>query len=493
MRDEDNRPLLQDFDSVRYLSPNYEESDSLRLWKLGTKTVHDTEFLELLKHDIKGPASRWKQLEMSPQWQKKVAQILLKMCDTSQSDSKRDELKGALQGLHLVPVIGAGWYMPRAGNLLMPTIASMSIPTDLGLRLIRPASLAVPERKQLLQALGVKNAVPRDIVQGIYNRYLDDTLPTASIEDSVTHFKFLFHHASRAHHRESGSSRQTQSGAEVLPPQMKLLEQNVSYVPRGEPLYFKDSDITLGSGNLFMKDDKDQNQDPGLNVQFLHEDYILAVSLDNRSSDPSWIKWLEQAVSVRHSPRLTTWMTVSGNIIGRSTLSPEFEYILKWKPSLFIYVLEYYQHEYFPLPAEIVGKLSDAQVPVGNGLKLALKKTCLRTEKLNRITKELEIPDTCPMPFLNLASVIAEDRVASFKFLGQLGVVTDATFDFYLRALVALIDWAGEDEDESETTQQVALPTTQVVCRVYSEIARVFSQENRGLLQHVYPRCLYIC
>ena len=538
MLDEDGQPLLQDFDDIRYLSCDYEEEDCLRLQELGTRSVNHEEFLQLLKHDLKypcDPISRWKQLKRSTEWQKKTAQVMLEMCETSQSEIDRDTYKRTLQSLHLVPVSGSGWCTMRNRDVFMPTVANVSIPADLGLNLAKPLSLLVPERKQLMQALGVKNAKPSAVIKAIHDRYDDDAMPVASIEDSVTHFKFLFHQFSKAQRKKSRPSRLEQSDSaatQKLPQQMMLLDQDATYVPRDKPLYFRNPDDPLGAENLFMEDDN--TGDPGLQVRFLHENYLTALSPDDRSSDPSWIHWLEEATGIRHSPELTTQKAASGSRTGHVTLSREFKYIIRKKPNLLVDVLEHYQDIYFPVASRrIAAKLSGAQVPVGNGLKLALKETCLPTQKLEQIANELDIPDTCSLPFLDIESPIADDSVTRFKFLEKLGVVTNETLEFYLRILLALTNWAGEDdsdneeeddsdddaeddsdneeeddseveteddsededdegEDVSASSNEGSLPAevdiSETVRRVYSHIARTFSQEHRELIKQVYLR-----
>jgi hypothetical protein len=396
-------PLFSDLPlDEKYLSRGY-ENQLAKLRTLHLEDLSTKDLVDRVERDLNSANSNMKSATTDDEWHTQAARLL-----TSLLPQDRSRIKA----LELIPIIPLGkmeWTSATAGTIYYPDVDNISIPTDLGMKLLHPKAIRNPARKQLFGDLGVAPALPKLVRQRIFEKYrLPDVGPKASIARLRY---FWWTHAD--HNKDEGKQVE-----HVYVYNQK--EKPICPKARVEDIFF-DTDDQYGVRELFFGDEN----------LLLHPHYLQVPSPTEKSGQPSWKKWLSDFIGVQNYPPLT----VRDDPLQLSSI---FKKVAKDRPEMVVGLLEAHWGMYHESMNECIQKqISDIQVPCegkdGMVIKGSLSETDLPTPALQRICKSFSVDEV--FPFLKLPAPITESDHSKWSFLSAFGVTTKANLNFYLGVL----------------------------------------------------------
>ena len=184
-RDEYDEPLFRDKINELYLSKSYHWNDFETLRDaLSVKTIHVDDIIERVKADLDRPDSFIKGDTKSADWHTRSANLLCNLYDKSKSLSVK------VRNLAIIPLQDGSWSSGDS-SIYYPLSDTVSIPTDLGLRLVENTALANTARRQLFTKLGAEDLAPASVVKLILRKYNKHSNVTR--EESIGHLRYLYH------------------------------------------------------------------------------------------------------------------------------------------------------------------------------------------------------------------------------------------------------------------------------------------------------------
>lgn len=428
--DEIGEPLLEDLADEIYLSPGYRSADISLLEQLGVSTIHFGDFLARVRTDLSKPLSRMKSGSTTQDWHTRIAKLLELPVDNHWPSSIVNEVRD----LALVPLKGGPWGSCSTGRIYYPSTKAISIPTDLGLRLVEPSALTNAVRKELFSKLGVRNCKAEEVRRLIEIRYHNDSpAGPPNLDVSITHLRYLYWN----------------------PPQNEEVLLNSLWVHDEDeiPIYRKPSPV--GRADILISDvyfDSDDDYGTrklsasssdglgGFEIHYVNKAYLDA--LDGKTcrnvasgllDDRSWQGWLQHVVGVRRSPRLA-------DPVDPQQLSPFFRHIINNCDYMIVGVLKAHWNEYESIINQYDGlrkELSQAKVWCEPLDSMPLNKTVLPLLELKEICRAYGFGDVSwDFPFVDLLtdvdSGITQEITQDWLFLEKLGVNCEENLDFYL-------------------------------------------------------------
>lgn len=406
-KDRHDEPLVEDLlFEPKYMSRFYDMNDYLSLKPLGTKIMHLSIFIRMIRVDLSKLDSRVKNASTEEDWHTRLARLLL-LC--------HETFKGIemLQSLEFIPLQGNKWvsYQSLPEQIFLPTTGKVPIPTDLSLNLVQSAAALNVARKELFLKIGVKNAPSKRIIALIIKKYGAYFLCT--VADSISHLRYLYWNL----------PQDTTS----LDKNIFLFNQDYLQVFRNteriQYIYFEEKNEQYGPWQLFPTSSALDSTIPVLH--FLNSRYLDAVPEETRHNGRSWKVWLEELAGV-HS-----YLQIQDPKL--DTTSKEFQYILDHKPEIVVGLLkrywELYEQQLTSTTVCLIGlsldpRLADVEYP--------LKETFLPLPRLKSIVDKLNIVD---FPFLILPELPTGGIGDGWLFLERFGVTTTDNLQFYVAAL----------------------------------------------------------
>ena len=395
-----------------YLSPKYSVNDMELLAALGVQTFSNEEFCYAVSLDLDSSSSRLKSDSSDNDWHTRTAEKLLAI-------AKTDLLR--VQNLKCIPLQDGSWVSAKVGPIYFPDRFAISVPLDLGLRLVQNEALTNPARKALFSALGVKVCSPEIVNPRILGRY---STGAVDLRSSVSHLRWLYN---------------------FLPQDKRALDR---YIPifasdgvatyrvfvtlgrklRVDDLYFETND-NFGVKELCRKRLSwvSGGRVIGHDVYFIHDAYLKAVTPATRVNGISWLKWLEESAGVRRVPRLV-------KAADPSKLSDLFSWLVSHRPEQVARTLHAHWLSYKDqIKPEIVNILRGTKVLWREPEAINLEDTWMPTKKLLTVCKDFDLVDK--MPVLWLPMELNPDNQEGWKFLVQFGVEFEANMSFFLKIL----------------------------------------------------------
>ena len=401
---EDRSPLLPDIEGAEiYLSPKYTEADFQILKRLGTTSLQWTKFVDRLDADLRLHGSKWRMLKNNGDWRTRICKVL------STAIAKPDQQK-RLRTLALMPLHDGRWISSASvTKVYFPKTDGVPIPVDLGLDLVCEMAAENFAWADLHLALGVMSCPQEFVISSIYKRYNAASLDNFYLCNAVAHIRYLYWFLPKDH--------------SSLTSQVRLGNQHRSLLKKDQYLYFPEEKDAYSPKNLFKQDD----QLPGLPVNYLHEDYLKAVDPEAIRHGLPWMRWLEEKVGVRRIPELRAK--------DHDGLSKEFRYIVDYRSDRLLGTLKRGWDSYGS-QIYAVKDLPETCVLLENGHRTPLKRTFLPLPKLKTIATELSIANS--FPFIAISELLRDEERMSWMFVEDLAVGVEEKLDFYLSALETL-------------------------------------------------------
>ncbi|KUL86125.1 hypothetical protein ZTR_07715 [Talaromyces verruculosus] len=318
MLDHTDNPLLPDSVPEQYLAAEYSYADLNRLIEYGRRTMSKSEFLNKLKWDLDNHSSKVKSIYTDEEWHARLADCLMSMLPTYRT---------AIERLNLIPLIGGEWVSAKYTTICYSQAHNKyPIPTDLGLKLVHSRAEKTTQRKELFDALGVKNANIMDIRKLIFDKYHYSSFSVRDLATSRSHLNFLYLTTHLAHKKDN----MNYSRMHILDQEHRCKRSDATH-----PVYFVD-DKSYGAKELFriVNTDTDSNDAaPGLDVSFIHHEYMEDPPKQPEGERQSWEIWLRDTLGIYDFIPLFT----KGEALNDPYhLSKECLYVSKHRPKKFL-------------------------------------------------------------------------------------------------------------------------------------------------------------
>lgn len=275
-KDENDDPLLDDEEFDPFLSGRYDGPSRTLLRGYGLENTHSTLVLRLLQLDLASSSSRVKSYECD-RWHSALAQILQKT-----PISKLKECK-------LLPMRDGRWLSPQSCSPLLPTANGIPVPEGLSLSILDPSAIVNTDRLALYVQLGASEPLVSDVRACVLKCYTFPYYRAVDKETSSSHLHFLY---------RSYRSKDEKANLRNL---LIYSSDDVSIRPSVIDIFLR-SDHRYGPHSLLGPTDRS----PGLNVKFLHPQYLDEAPEPPNSKHLSWKSWLYDIVGIKRRLRLTS-------------------------------------------------------------------------------------------------------------------------------------------------------------------------------------------
>ena len=417
--DQYGEPLFKDLSDELYLSPKYQQK---ALDQLGVQVLDWGDILARIRADLEDSSSRMKSAVTDDVWHTRAAELL--MIPLPRNFSLADDIRR----LRLVPLQNGQWISINAGSIYYPDNDRITIPTDLGLRLVESKALTNTSRKKLFSELGVRECIPKDVVKLILSKY--HKWNKASLQSSISDLRYLYWNLPKDEfgldkfvylkdHDEISVFRTWPTFGIDLVKDDLYFELDDEY---GVKQLSKPTSYSYGGHEIMAA---------GFPVHFINSAYLEVVSPEARRHGLSWEDWLEKFADTRRIPPLV-----------RSAKPPKlsdfFLYIVEKRKDRFLGTLKAHWSSYNGLiTPEIVTELSKARVHCEHVVDMPLESTYLPLPKLKELCRELGADRK--LPFLQLPVELNEESGQEWAFLRKFHVGFEANLDFYLDVLRQIV------------------------------------------------------
>jgi hypothetical protein len=366
MLDHTDNPLLPDSVPGQYLASEYSYADLNRLIQYGLRTMSEKNFLEKLELDLDNHSSKVKSIYTDEKWHARLAECLISLFS---------RFPTAIKVLDLIPLVGGGWVSVWGNSIFYSQADNKHpIPRDLGLKLVDSRAEKNTQRKKLFDVLGVKNAKIMDIKELIFDKYQYSSFSVRDLATSRSHLNFLYF-ATHVAHEKSFSDSMNYGRMHILDQEHRCKRSNATH-----PVYFVD-DKSYGAKELFriVNTDTDSNDAaPGLDVSFIHHEYMEDPPNQPEGGRQNWETWLRDTLDIYDFIPLFT----KGEALNVSYhLSKECLYVSKYRPKKFLgFLLENWRqtdNEAIIKHPNLIEELLKLEVLCESGRKHPLGKTYL--------------------------------------------------------------------------------------------------------------------
>lgn len=399
MLDEKEDPLFPDSSPERYLPAEYSAADLNNLNNYGLENMQVSEFLDKVGLDLdKGSHSIIKASTTSDDWHSRLAEFLISV---PQSHSI------TIKSLGIIPLVGGEWKSFRDHPIYYSHVKEHPIPTDLGLKLVDPRAEKNLQRKRLFDFLSVKTQDISKVRRLILDKYAIplfhndfDRILTTSRNHLV--FLYLTAHLDMANDWvESDCYRYRR--------------------PYTDLVYFSDNK-PYGAHDLFQAIESiDHNKEsqknvPGLDVSFIHPQYMETPPSQPKGENRSWRTWLRDMLYIRDF--IPIFATRGGIYVPTYHLSDQCHYVAEHRPEKLLgFLLEYWKEsEYEKIDKtareKLTRELMQVKVPCENGTKYPLGKTYLPIDEHKQRARRF-IEDTEFFPWLLIEASLNNDASLS--------------------------------------------------------------------------------
>ncbi len=385
-RDNDKRFILSCAgDGHEYISANYETHDKehVVLKMLGVEIMGFANFIDILRTYMTAHTQAFR--SQSTDWHSLIANILC----TQASDTD-------LQSLTIIPLQTGRWISKVDGQAHFETpeaIAAGNVPEGVPeLLIVDHAVSEQPQRRKLLERLGVKNLNQAEVCRLIANCHTSTRAPQLTLDTYISHATYLFEAAS--------------TGVFSLRGQNFWVLDKAGQARVAANMYLDKPDSVPSITSLL--------DGPSWYSCLLHPAYLLAYKGKKLQS---WMKWLESHLSMRSILK----------IANKGELTPEFQHIIATQPSPMVLeiLLQSWTTEPNQLNPGLKQRLGGMDVRCeGVEVTRHLNKTCLPIPTLKDLA-----PSGIFFVQLNLP------LKPIWKKLQDFGVVVEPNLKFYLQCL----------------------------------------------------------
>ncbi|KIM99744.1 hypothetical protein OIDMADRAFT_125409, partial [Oidiodendron maius Zn] len=415
-KDAFSEPLFPDSPKGTYIAKGYQVGDDMSsLISLGLKTLELVDVMERLQQDLESPSSIYKAKETIKDWHTRAAKYLM--------TAFNGDCIPHVKKMKFIPLENGEFTSVSEGPVYFPNSDGLPIPTDLGLRLVKPEAIEDNTwRKTLFTALGVTEVSTQQVRKLIFEKYKSEaSREKITVYRSVAHLRFLYWT-----HQDS-LPRPKITGFEL-----RLADYQSSDIREYHDLWIFDqgrlvpchSDVYLG---------------PSLSL--LNSAYFDVVP-KKASGNLSWESWLQIYLGIVRHPCLS-------DPNDPSKLSPIFKYLVDHRPEKLLRILKANWASYEEmLSPKLTKVISNMDIPVMDGSRRKLNTTFLpaletRAQKFLRGEEKLGV--------LILDSL---SNAEEWRFLEKFGVSHTDNLDFYL-ALLSYITEENEDAEELSDPERI--------------------------------------
>lgn len=431
MLDEKGNPLFPDSSTERYLAAEYSAADLNTLNNYGLENMKVSDFLEKVGEDLcKGSHSIIKASTTSENWHSQLAEFLISAMPTFSIEVK---------SLDLVPLIGGGWKPSRDDTIYYSHVKEHPIPTDLGLKLVDPRAEKNLQRKRLFDLLGVKSQDILSVRRLIFDKYSIHFFHhdyDRNLTIPRNHLIFLYLTA----HLTTGNIQ----GNSACYGLCILDQKHRRRQPWTEMVYFSDNK-PYNAQELFQPiESKNHNKEfeknvPGLDVSFIHPQYMENPPSQPKGENRSWRMWLRDMLHVHDFIPI---FTNRGLLSHDYHISDQCLYVAKHRPEklLGFLVENWKESEYEKIDKtsreKLMRELMQVKVPCQSGTMHPLGKAYLPIDENKQHMRF--IGDTELFPWLRIEAFL--DNKASLSKLQVLATkfgfgYPKSDLEFYLEIL----------------------------------------------------------
>ena len=369
----------------KYIAPNYDTHDKEQnvLSTMGVEIMTFGHFINVLKAYMVDHTDDFR--NQNAEWHSLISSIL---CDQASSTE--------LQSLGLIPLQPDRWISKIEGQAHFETAEAMvagKIPEGVPELLLVDRSVSEePQRRRLLEKLGVKCLNQAEVCRLIMNCHASTKAPALTIDTHISHATYLF--------------EATSAGM---------------FSPKGRNFWILDKDgQTQPTTNMYL--DRPESaypistllQEPSWNSRLLHPAYLLSYKGEKLER---WMKWLEGHLDIRSTLRIAM----------KGELTHEFQHVREahQSPMVLDILIDSCTKEPNQLTSNLKQQLGGSNVLCESGEIVHLNKTCLPLP----ILKDLAPPGILYVQ-LNLP------HRPIWKKLHDFGVVVEPNLAFYLQCLL---------------------------------------------------------
>lgn len=432
MLDENGEPLFPDLEPEEYLALEYSAKDLDSLKSYGLRQMGVSGFLVRVCEDLnQHESSIIKSPETSNDWHSRVAEILLKSWP---------EHRDVMENFELIPLTGGVWKSSSdvdSVSIYYPHVNGYKIPTNLELDLLDPKAESNNSRKQLFDCLGVQESRVSDIRRVVITHQGNRTV---YLYNHRKNLEFLY---LTAHIDQDNDHALAYGDIDLID------HKNRRRSPEDYTFYFPDEDLYSAQQLLQPVGlGEPQNSTPGLDVSFLHSDYMCHSPTQPDEEARTWRTWLSEMRYVHDSIPLTR----AGH------LSEECLYVAKQRPEKFLgLLLKCWKSEGGKITESraLTHELLNVEVLCENGNMCPLGETYLHTKQLEYADRFIQEDE--PFPWLKQEASLSdipglsdlEDMTRALKF-----GYPESELNFYLEIL-RFIKKVSKDTDMIANTGRV--------------------------------------
>ena len=312
--DEHGNPIFADILPALYISPHYQRRDLEMLQSL-SYTFMD-EVINRARADLGGPHSRMK--TGNDDLQSRISRLLTQPFNNGWLERQEEVMK-----LKMLQLQDGTWCAAYRKAVYFSVLdeTDLTIPTGLGLNVLKPSAGLLPDKKHLMGLLGVKKAALTDIrktIADIYGQYFEATPVVLSQAAHHLRFLYLTDHLAQDHGMYPMIFMISSTGARCSPSKMYIWNTD----PDGVACLFAATPAgdNPGSGA------------PGRKVNFLHNSYVENSPGQPQKQSLDWKEWLHARFNI---PRRIPLLSSDG-----TGLSQDCKYLAKYRPDRFLVSLQ---------------------------------------------------------------------------------------------------------------------------------------------------------
>ncbi|MBE3044641.1 hypothetical protein IMZ48_19190 [Candidatus Bathyarchaeota archaeon] len=276
-------PLFPDLYPELYIADLYAREDIDTLEAFGLPTMVMTEIIETVRQDLaeSGIPSRLRSPETDEDWHSRASSLLLLPFENNWPISMAE-----IKQLEIIPLEDGSWARADHGDIFYGAIGEVSVPSDLGLRIVDPTATGNERRVDLFNALGVQTADIAMIRSRILAMHHRSQVQPIDFEHALLHLKFLY------------LTHESKSGEENAGNLVVYDHLNLPRSPLERDLYIQD-DHPYGAqsliGETFMS---------VYETSFVNSWYVEDAPGIPSGLDLTWVEWMHEYLGVRRNIRL---------------------------------------------------------------------------------------------------------------------------------------------------------------------------------------------
>jgi hypothetical protein len=293
--DENGDPLFDDLDPEEYLASEYLIEDLDRLKDYGLRLMNMGEYITRVQRDLnRSFGSRMRSPATDEEWHSRAADNLNLpfVKNWSQSQTK-------VKALPLVPLTTGRWVSTSSCSVYYAHINGVPVPRDLSLYLVDPHAAENTDRKQLFDYLGVQESSVHEVRDLILEKYEYWGIPgEIDIATSQSHLRFFY----------LTTNLDGRSDSRLPKPNLWMFDHLGRFRSPAVHDFYIPNDKPYGAQELFRSispRSETYAAAPGLDVSFVHREYVENSPERPEGQAQPWAKWLKKSLFIKDELCLT--------------------------------------------------------------------------------------------------------------------------------------------------------------------------------------------